>query len=76
MRGSHTAQALRFALAALLLGVGIGLLISGGLARMEEDSDDGARAGEYVEPAKHGEAERSGLVVHASACSPLRGLCA
>lgn len=76
MRGSHTAQALRFALAALLLGVGIGLLISGGLARLEEDSDDGARAGEYVEPAKHGEAERGGLVVHASACSPLRGLCA
>jgi hypothetical protein len=76
MRGSHTAQALRFALATLLLGMGIGFLISGVLARMEEDRDDSARAGEYVEPAKHGEAERGRLVVHASVCSPLRGLCA
>ena len=76
MRGSHTAQALRFALAALLLGVGIGLLIAGGVGRLEEDRDNSTRAGAHVELPKHGEAERGGLVVHASACSPLRGLCA
>ncbi len=66
MRGLNTAKTLRFALAVLLLGIGIGLLIAGGIGRFEEDRDDSARAGEHVEPAKRGEAERGGVVGHAA----------
>ncbi len=70
MRSLHTAKALRLALAVLLLGMGIGLLIAGGLERLEEDSDDRAGAGEHMEAAKYGEAERSGVVVHAAMVGP------
>lgn len=66
MRRLDTAKTLRFALAALLLGVGIGLLISGGIGRLEEDSDDDASTGEQVEPAKRGEAELSWVVSHSA----------
>lgn len=69
MQTSHTAKALRFALATLLLGVGIGFLIAGGLGRLEEDRDDGAGTGADIEPAQHGEAERGWVVRHGPACS-------
>ena len=62
----NTAKTLRFALATLLLGIGIGLLIAGGIGRLEEDRDDSARAGEQVEPAERGEAERGWVVGHAA----------
>jgi hypothetical protein len=66
MRRLNTAKTLRFALATLLLGIGIGLLIAGGIGRLEEDRDDRALTGEHVEPAKYGEAQRERVVGHAA----------
>lgn len=65
MRRLNTAKTLRFALATLLLGIGIGLLIAGGIGRLEEDRDDSAMTGEQVEPAERGEVERGWVVSHA-----------
>lgn len=69
MRRLNTAKTLRFALAVLLLGMGIGLLITGGLGRLKEDRNDGTRTGENVEPAERREAERGWVVRHGPACS-------
>jgi hypothetical protein len=66
MRRLDTAKTLRFALAALLLGIGIGLLVAGGIGRLEEDRDNSTRTGVNVEPAKHGEAQRERVVGHAA----------
>lgn len=66
MRRLNTAKTLRFALATLLLGIGIGLLIAGGIGRLEEDRDDSARTGSDVELAKDGEAQRERVVGHAA----------
>jgi len=66
MRRLNTAKTLRFALATLLLGIGIGFLIAGGIGRLEEDRDDGTRTGEHVEPPKRGETERGWVVGHAA----------
>ncbi|WP_293716349.1 hypothetical protein [Stenotrophomonas sp. UBA7606] len=66
MRRLDTAKTLRFALATLLLGIGIGLLIAGGIGRLKEDRDDGTRTGVQVEPAERGEAQRGWAVGHAA----------
>ena len=57
-------------MAVLLLGMGIGLLIAGGLERLEEDGDGRAGTCEHMEAAKYGEAERSGAVMHAAMVGP------
>lgn len=66
MRHLNIAKILRFALATLLLGIGIGFLIAGGIGRLEEDRDDSARTGSDIEPAKYGEAQRERVIGHAA----------
>ena len=66
MRRLNTAKTLRFALATLLLGIGIGFFVAGGIGRLEEDRDDGTRTGEHVEPPERVEAERGWEVGHAA----------
>ncbi|WP_282266526.1 hypothetical protein [Stenotrophomonas sp. PS02298] len=73
MRRLNTAKTLRFALATLLLGIGIGFLVAGGIGRLEEDRDDGTRTGEHVEPPKRGEAKRGWVVGHGKRCSAQSG---
>ncbi len=73
MRRLNTAKALRFALAALLIGAGIGLLIAGGVGRLEEDGHDDTGTGENVESAEGREAERGCVVVHRPQCSAQSG---
>lgn len=70
----NTAKILRFALATLLLGIGIGLLIAGGVGRLEEDRDNSTRAGAHVELPKHGEAEQGGVAGHGAQCSAQSGV--
>lgn len=69
MRQLDTAKTLRFALATLLLGIGIGLLVAGAVGRLEENRDDDTGTGERVEPAQSGEAQRGFVVGHGLACS-------
>lgn len=69
MRRLDTAKTLRFALATLLLGIGIGLLISGCVGRLEENSHHNTSAGEQIEPAKRSEAEQGWVVGHGAQCS-------
>lgn len=69
MRRLDTLTALRFALAALLLSAGTGFLISAGIGRLEEDSNDDTGTGEQIEPAQSGEAQRGFVVGHGLACS-------
>ncbi len=73
MRTSHTAKALRFALATLLLGLGVGFLLAGGMERLKEDRDDSTGTGADIEPAHHGEAERGWVVMHGPQCSAQSG---
>ena len=73
MRRLNTAKTLRFALAALLLGIGIGFLVAGGIGRLEEDRDDNTGTGADIEPAHHGEAERGWVVMHGPQCSAQSG---
>ncbi len=73
MRRSNTLKALRFALAALLLGTGIGLLVAGGIGRLEEERDDSTGTGADIEPAQHGEAEWGWVVMHGPQCSAQSG---
>lgn len=70
----NTAKALRFALATLLLGIGIGFLIAGGIGRLEEDRDDSAGSGQFVKPAKNGELERGRVAGHGAQCSAQSGV--
>lgn len=69
MRRLDTAKTLRFVLAILLLVIGTGLLIAGAVGRLEEDRHHDADAGDQVEPAKRGEAQRDWVVGHGPACS-------
>lgn len=69
MLSSNTVKTLRFALATLLLGFGIGLLAAGVAGRLEEDSHDDTSTGKQVEPAKRGESERGWVVGHGPECS-------
>lgn len=66
MRRLNTAKTLRFALATLLLGIGIGFLVAAGIGRLEEERNDGTRTGENVEPAERREAEQGWVVGHAA----------
>lgn len=71
MRRLNTMKTLRFALAFLLLGIGIGLLIAGGIDRLEEDRSDSTRAGLHVEPAEHSKAKWGRAVGHGARWSAL-----
>ena len=71
MRRLNTVKTLRFALAFLLLGIGIGLLIAGGIDRLEEDRNDGTLAGLQVEPAERGKAKWGRAVGHGARWSAL-----